>query len=1171
MMGRKSSNRILESGNPDLKAPGARSQDARRICGLVIPLCLAALLSIMNVSCALSIPPVSASSDTLQITTSTLPSSKIQSAYHASLAIAGGTAPFSWSLSSGSLPTGLALAASSGEISGTPTRSGNFSITVEAKDSSAPPQTATKGFSLSVAAAASNLQITTSSLSSGQVGASYETSLAASGGTAPYSWSMNSGSLPTGLALAASSGEISGSPTQSGNFSFTVQVNDSSAQPQTATKGLSLSVAAATSNLQITTSSLSSGQVGASYGTSLAASGGTAPYSWSLSSGGLPPGLSLDASSGAISGTPTASGSFSFTAKVTDSTSPTKQTATKAFSVTIAAAVSGVTITTSSVPNGQVGSAYSTTLAANGGTVPYTWSISAGALPTGLALGAGNGVISGTPTASGNSSFTVQVKDAANNTATKPLSVSIVAAGPQPLQITTTSLPQASTSAAYSQTLQATGGTPGYTWSVVSGQLPTGLSLMAATGEITGTATTAGQSNFTVQVKDSAANPATATQALTLTVVVGVALDQYGGRTDIPCAQATGWFHTEEINSRWWLCTPLGNAFFLQGVGAWTPAVGAKYGNSAAAGTIASINEFQSWGFNAVGEDSYGLIEPVSSCQGCTKLPEIQTIAVSNYAAVNLWSYAQHPMKNLLWGLDGNYGGWRASFMDFFEPQFGVWLDGLFTQNSGFTVYATNHYFVGVMLDDTDWFWGMGAGPDFHTVPPGHNNSDVSYMVLLTSPVQTYNSDPGSRGVPEVYTDTKVYSKTAMANPPASCSIQTPCSLRDYLFQKYNGSIAALNTSWGSNYTTFDSSGTQVNGEVIGTGDGSTTTFTHTLSSATPSPESIQIVVNGVAAAGDVPWFQSGAARNTGGFGGPTLVGNGSTINYATGALAIQFTTAPAAGGSITVNYVACGWTCGTGLMDEDGRNRAWVGTNAICLTPALSCDGKDNPLPNANPNLGADLDTWISQFAGQYFGTLSTHMKAAVPHVLYFGADTVGTWGAPARKEILEGAAPFVDGLFTQWYASLPDPNTGQQMYSYLTQYLGDKPLLNFMTLNAQADSAMSAFPPDAQPSFATQALRGQQWNTTVSDMLNTPSFNNTFQWVGIVWWGSHDFANFEKTDWGLKTPTDNAYDGHEAVIATVPCSPPLQQYTCGGEAGNYGNAITSVTSANQLWLSIP
>jgi len=261
----------------------------------------------------------------------------------------------------------------------------------------------------------------------------------------------------------------------------------------------------------VTTSSLPGGTVGTAYSATLSATSGTPPYSWSIVSGSLPAGLSLS-SGGTISGTPTAAGTSSFTVQVTDSNS---RTGSAALSITIQGGAV-LTITTVSLPGGTVGAAYSATLAASGGAPPYTWSISAGSLPAGLTLSSG-GAISGTPTAAGTSNFTVQVTDseATPATVTKDLSITIL----NPLQITTSSLPEGVINVAYDASLTATGGTSPYTWSVVpgSGALPAGLSLSSG-GEITGTPTASGTSNFTVQVQDSESTPATATKALSITV-----------------------------------------------------------------------------------------------------------------------------------------------------------------------------------------------------------------------------------------------------------------------------------------------------------------------------------------------------------------------------------------------------------------------------------------------------------------------------------------------------------------------------------------------------------------------------------------------------------------------------------------------------------------------------
>src|SRR4029077_4901835 len=193
-------------------------------------------------------------------------------------------------------------------------------------------------------------------------------------GTTPYTWSITSGTLPTGLSLVSSTGVISGTPTGIGTSNFTVQVTDAnslaSAQP------LSLTVVAP---LTVTTTSLPNGTQSAAYSTTLAATGGTTPYTWSVSVGALPAGLALASSTGVISGTPTGTGTTNFTVKVTDANS---KTATMALNLT--AVVPPITVTTTSLPNGTLNTAYTTTLTATGGTTPYSWSVSVGTLPAGL-------------------------------------------------------------------------------------------------------------------------------------------------------------------------------------------------------------------------------------------------------------------------------------------------------------------------------------------------------------------------------------------------------------------------------------------------------------------------------------------------------------------------------------------------------------------------------------------------------------------------------------------------------------------------------------------------------------------------------------------------------------------------------------------------------------------
>lgn len=164
--------------------------------------------------------------------------------------------------------------------------------------------------------------ISTGNLPAARVGSAYTASLSAAGGTPPYLWSIASGQLPPGLTLN-SQGTISGTPTGSGDFGFTVQLRDSAGTPQSATS-VPLVIDVAPLPLNILTTGLSDGAVGDPYSADLSASGGAPPYTWTLYSGALPPGLTLD-SQGRVRGTPTGEGSFTFRARV-DNSSAVPQT-----------------------------------------------------------------------------------------------------------------------------------------------------------------------------------------------------------------------------------------------------------------------------------------------------------------------------------------------------------------------------------------------------------------------------------------------------------------------------------------------------------------------------------------------------------------------------------------------------------------------------------------------------------------------------------------------------------------------------------------------------------------------------------------------------------------------------------------------------------------------------
>ncbi len=360
----------------------------------------------------------------LTISSFSLPAGTQSSSYASTLQAVGGTTPYTWSISSGNLPDGLSLA-SNGIVSGSPKGSGNFSFGVTVKDASSPAQTASTTISLSIVASGTPLAISSTALPAGTQNQGYSTALNATGGNAPYAWSILSGALPAGISLASNTGFISGIPTVSNTSSLTFQVTDSSSPVQSATVKLSLTVSPLP--LVLTTWSLPSATKGATYSSSLQATGGQAPYTWSMT-GSLPAGLTLAPATGQISGTPTTTGSANFTATVTDSGNPA-QTTSVPLSLAVAPPPLPSLTVNATFPSATVGTAYSSSMTASGGTPAYTWSITSGSLPAGLTLAATTGIISGTPSATGTYSFTTTVTDNGSPTLTGSAKTSIFVAG----------------------------------------------------------------------------------------------------------------------------------------------------------------------------------------------------------------------------------------------------------------------------------------------------------------------------------------------------------------------------------------------------------------------------------------------------------------------------------------------------------------------------------------------------------------------------------------------------------------------------------------------------------------------------------------------------------------------------------------------------------------------
>ena len=546
-----------------------------------------------------------------------------------------------------------------------------------------------------------------------------------------------------------------------------------------------------------------------------------------------------------------------------------------------------------------------------------------------------------------------------------------------------------------------------------------------------------------------------------------------------------------------------------------------KYG-STANWASSQVNLLKGFGGNSLPTYANNNALPMTNS---VKTPFIIFEILSAYSQVNKLGWGTGFVKEIYSLLSPQWGGFTRNantdgIADFRDPHWADMIDGVLANSTASTQIAaaptsTKNLLLGFSFDDSDTTHGFGASKDFTTRPAsGNNDFQYGYLAYFVAPMQTANTIQAT-----IYLDPTVYFKKRWL---------------DLMTAEY-ANIGLLNTAVGSSYTTFGTSGACVGthlpsyittagcgstaaADSVGTGNGSTTVFSGTLSHTNVSGLSLGIYVNGVLVAGDPSTGAKGGGCKGTIYGPGTL--SAGTFNCSTGAYSITFTTAPANGAVITAEYIANGWQQGgTGLLDEDCR----VGHQGYCG------NGSGNTttfLTGLSAQAITDINTYSQDIAAYYSSTINSHLQTwagahgFTGHVNYLGPTTLGTWGTPPNAPIIKGFCGNIDAwmygganVFSQAEIDYVYTNCNQNMALINSEYI----------------------PAGAQSELSWPNSSASRSGTTVTVTVAAPNKVNALG-TSVLYDITCDDPTYNKTNFHPSTAGVNTFTYTVAVTPTNP-----------------------------------